>query len=102
VIVIGLGCVGLSTTYYLSKFGNMKVLGLERNGVSGDLGSSSYSYGRIWRTMDVDARYSNMQKEAMEIWDDVSKESGNELLIRNGILYVKDPKGKGESFKTLS
>jgi len=48
VIVVGLSCTGLSTTYHCSKAG-LKVIGFEANEVSGDMGSSSYGSTRIYR-----------------------------------------------------
>ena len=51
VIVVGLGCVGLSTTYYWSNKG-LKVLGLEMNSSSGELGTSSHGTTRIYRYND--------------------------------------------------
>jgi sarcosine oxidase len=87
VIVIGLGCVGLSSTFYLSRNG-LKVLGLEKNPSSGALGSGSYSFGRIWRVIDKDPRYNQMQEEALTIWREVEEECNEELLMETGCLYL--------------
>lgn len=69
-IVVGLGCVGLSTSYYLSKMGK-KVLGLERYHCSGAIGSGSAGHGRIWRYMHTEERYAKMQTEAVEIFREI-------------------------------
>lgn len=74
VIVIGLGCFGLSTTYYSSKQG-LNVLGLERNHESGVMGSGSTGFGRIWRHMHNEDRYFKMQLEAIELWKEIEKET---------------------------
>jgi glycine/D-amino acid oxidase-like deaminating enzyme len=88
VIIVGLGCVGLSTAYYLSKQG-LRVLGLERYETSGAFGSGSQGYGRIWRYMHSDERYARMQEEAIEIFRDLEKRSGKEILTKGGLLYMK-------------
>lgn len=59
VIIVGLGCVGLSTAYYSSLKG-LKVLGFERYANSGALGSGSAGHGRIWRYMHTEKRYADM------------------------------------------
>lgn len=48
VIVIGLGCVGLSTCHHLASKG-LKVIGIEQFPNSGHYGSSSFGQARIWR-----------------------------------------------------
>ena len=60
-IVVGLGCAGLGTVFYLSRMG-LKVLGLERNKTSGALGTSSCGETRIWRRSNPD----NMGVEQMD------------------------------------
>ena len=56
VIVIGLGTIGLSTTYYLSKQ-DFNVLGLEMNKKSGSLGTGCSGNTSTWRYIDTDVRY---------------------------------------------
>jgi sarcosine oxidase len=79
VIIVGLGCVGLSTAYYCSKQG-LRVLGLERYSNSGSLGSGSAGYGRIWRYMHTEDRFAKMQEEAMEIWRELEHSTGKSIL----------------------
>ena len=67
VIIVGLGCVGISAAYYCSKMG-LKVLGFERFAEPGSIGTSSYGYTRIWRHAHPEQRYTDMQLEALEIW----------------------------------
>jgi sarcosine oxidase len=59
VIVVGLGCVGMSSAYQLSKNG-YKVLGLEKHSDTGSIGTSSYGLTRIWRISHDDYRYNDM------------------------------------------
>lgn len=60
VIIVGLGCVGISTAYSCTKVPGMKVIGLERHSDTGEIGSSSYGHTRIWRTSHNEARYNQM------------------------------------------
>ena len=69
----------------------MKVLGLEKYKDSGALGTCSYGPTRIWRLSHNDDRYTKMMEESLEIWREIEKESGKELLVKTGLLWVIDP-----------
>jgi len=90
VIVVGLGIVGLGTTYYLSKRG-LKVLGLEQCHSSGAIGSSSYGHTRIWRYSHTDSRYTKMMQEAQPLWKEIEERTGTKLFYDGGLLDVGDP-----------
>jgi len=79
VIVVGLGCIGLSTTYYLSSKG-YKVLGLEQNPSSGYLGTGCFGETRPWHYMNTDIRYVSMFAESMHLWRRIEKSSKTKLL----------------------
>lgn len=64
-IVLGLGCMGLSATYYLSKQG-FKVLGLDRSSMSGEIGSGTTGHARIWRYMHTESRFAKMMDESIK------------------------------------
>lgn len=87
-IVVGLGCFGLGATYYMAKQG-MKVLGLDKAHGPGVIGSGSVGYGRIWRYLHSEKRYYEMQLEAEEIFREVEKKTGKEILNPCGLLYVR-------------
>ena len=72
-IVVGLGCVGLSTTYYCSKK-NLKVLGLEMNSTSGEIGTSSSGTTRIYRFTSPDMIKNEMMKVSYGIFKQAEKE----------------------------
>lgn len=74
VIIVGLGCAGLSTAYWCAKSG-LRVLGLERNTSSGQLGSSSFGETRIYRTMHSVAKQTEAMKEAIPLWNKIEEES---------------------------
>jgi glycine/D-amino acid oxidase-like deaminating enzyme len=59
VIIVGLGCFGLGTAYYLASKG-LKVLGFDKAMESGSIGSGTVGYGRIWRYLHNETRYAQM------------------------------------------
>ena len=67
VLIVGLGCVGISTAFNATKQG-LKVIGFERHADTGAIGTASYGLTRIWRTSHNEKRYNDMQEEALEIW----------------------------------
>lgn len=71
-IIVGLGCVGLSAAYYCTKMG-LRVLGLERFAESGSIGTSSYGHTRIWRLGHPEDVGMHMQIEALEIWKEIEQ-----------------------------
>lgn len=75
VIVIGLSCVGLSAVYHLSKKG-YRVLGLERYGESGALGTASHGEARLWRLRHEDKRYTEMMQESLGLWKELENTVG--------------------------
>lgn len=88
VIIVGLGCFGLGTAYYLSRQG-YKVLGFDQALEPGSIGSGTVGYGRIWRYLHNELRYANMQAEAVEIFRELEKKTGMEMLHTGGLLYMK-------------
>ena len=76
VIVVGLGCAGLSTTYYWAKQG-LKVLGLEMNSTSGEIGTGSYGTTRIYRFNDANPLRNEMMRVSFIMWKEAEKELKN-------------------------
>ena len=73
--VVGLGCVGLSASYYLSKQG-LKVIGLEQYPNSGHEGTNSFGHGRIWRHIQTTQEATDQMIKAQEMWVQIERESG--------------------------
>jgi glycine/D-amino acid oxidase-like deaminating enzyme len=88
---VGLGCFGLGAAYYLQRQG-LSVLGFDKAPEPGYIGSGTVGYGRIWRYLHNELRYANMQAEAVEIFRELEKNTGMEMLHGGGLLYMK-PKG---------
>ena len=55
----------------------------------GTLGSGSVGFGRIWRHAHNEDRYFEMQKEALEIWEEVEKKINQKINCPGGLLYIK-------------
>lgn len=71
--MVGLGCVGCSTAYYCSKNG-LKVLGIERNAISGDIGTSSAGFTRVFRLHDSNPVKNEMMETSLELWKQAEEE----------------------------
>ena len=87
VVVVGLGCVGLSTSLYCAKQG-LKVLGIEKAPKEGFIGTSSFGETRMWRESHMDKFKNDMMKDALPMWEELEKESGKELLSMHLILLA--------------
>lgn len=87
VIIVGLGCVGMSTAYYCSKNG-LKVLGLEQYTRPGSIGTSSYGETRLWRNTHPEKIRNDMMREAVPLWEELQEEAGVKLLYRLPVLTI--------------
>jgi len=87
VIIIGIGCVGVSTCYQLSKT-NMNVLGLEQYNVPNNHGSSHGS-SRIFRLAYHEGeKYIPMLYDSMNMWQKLEKYSPKKLFYQTGSLVM--------------
>jgi len=83
--VIGAGIEGSATAYYLAKNGFKTVL-LEQFR-QGHTRGSSHGNSRITRKVYNESPYVHMMQRAYELWDELEKESGEQLFKKTGILY---------------
>jgi sarcosine oxidase len=81
-VVIGGGVMGCSTARSLSKLGNKVVL-LERFRLGHKRGSS-HGRTRIFRFSYPDPMYVAMAQEARELWRDLEREAGTQLVRTTG------------------
>ncbi|KAI0380165.1 hypothetical protein F5Y04DRAFT_282295 [Hypomontagnella monticulosa] len=88
VIVVGGGPVGLATAYEVAKAG-AKVIVLEKNNFFNHAGSSN-DLARMFRTMYTEDFMADLAKEALELWDDLEKDSGTSLRWMGGLLNFGD------------
>lgn len=86
-IVVGLGAMGSATTYQLAKRG-ARVLGIDRFSPPHELGSS-HGDTRVTRlAIGEGAQYSPLVMRSHEIWRQIERETGAELLRQCGVLIV--------------
>lgn len=91
-IVIGLGCVGLSSLMELSK--ENQVLGLDMNGSPNEKGSS-HGYSRIFRCSYYEGvEYMPMLKESIASWKEIEKETDKNILNNSGFISITDEENK--------
>lgn len=87
VIVIGLGAVGSATAFQLAKRG-AKMLGIDRFAPPHKHGSS-HGGTRITRlACGEGAVYTQFARRSHEIWRDLERETGEQLLVQNGLLVI--------------
>jgi sarcosine oxidase len=92
VIVIGLGAVGSATAFQLAKRG-AKVLGIDRFAPPHKHGSS-HGETRITRLACGEGSvYTQFARRSHEIWRELERETGKQLLLQNGLLVIS---GKGQ------
>lgn len=90
VIVIGLGAMGSTAAYQLAKRGQ-RVLGLEQFGPAHDQGSSHGGSRIIRQSYFEDPAYVPLLLRAYELWDEIERESGEEILTVTGGLMMGPP-----------
>src|SRR5262245_2447304 len=89
VIAVGLGAAGSATAYQLAKRGQ-KVLGIDMFGPGHNQGSS-HGYHRLIRRSSVqNDGYVPLGERAFELWDEISAESGRQLLFMTGEIHIVD------------
>ena len=87
VIVVGLGAVGAATTYQLAQKGS-RVLGIDRFDPPHTMGST-HGDTRITRlAIGEGAQYSPLAIRSHEIWRDIERQTGADLLTQCGALYI--------------
>ena len=84
-IVLGLGAMGSSAAYHLARRGHI-VLGLEQFRIGHDRGSSHGETRLIRQAYFENPSYVPLLLRAYELWDKLSEEANEQLLVRNGLV----------------
>ena len=63
--------------------------------MSGDLGSGTTGYARIWRYMHIDSRFTDMMEESRQVLLEMEKETGKKIFNYGGLLFIKNPESQG-------
>jgi sarcosine oxidase len=90
VIVVGLGAMGSASLYHLARRG-LRVLGLEAFGPGHQLGSSHGESRIIRMAYHEHPNYVPLVKRAYELWADLERTSGEQLLTLTGGLMIGRP-----------
>ena len=92
VIVAGLGAMGSATAYHLARRGR-RVLGLDRYHPGHAFGSS-HGESRIIREVYFEhPLFVPIVRRAYELWEDLERETGGELMRITGGLTIGSPEG---------
>jgi sarcosine oxidase len=86
-IVVGLGGMGSSAAYHLARRGQ-RVFGLERFGLAHANGSSHGGSRIIRQAYFEDPAYVPLVLRAYELWDEIERASGEEILTITGGLMM--------------
>ena len=86
-IVLGLGGMGSAASYQLARRGQ-RVLGLERFGVAHANGSSHGGSRIIRQAYPESPAYVPLLLRAYELWEEIERESGKDLLTVTGGLMM--------------
>lgn len=87
VIIVGLGAMGSAAAYHLAK-GGLRVLGLDRYHPPHNFGSS-HGLTRIIREAYFEhPAYVPLVQRAYELWAELEKKSGQQLLLQTGGLMI--------------
>jgi sarcosine oxidase len=92
-IVIGLGGMGSAAAWQLARRGR-RVLGLERFTPAHDRGSSHGGSRVIRQAYFEDPAYVPLVLRAYELWREVERRTGSELLLITGALMIGSPESE--------
>src|SRR5580765_6780410 len=92
VIIAGLGAMGSAAAYHLAASGR-RVLGLDRFEPPHQLGSSHGSTRIIREAYFEHPLYVPLVQRAYELWTELEKEGGRQLLLKTGGLMLGEPTG---------
>ena len=86
VIVIGVGSMGASACYHLSKRG-YRVLGLEQFNITHEQGSHAGQSRIIRKAYGEDSGYVPLLERAYENWKTLESETGSQVYFQTGLTY---------------
>ncbi|HKS06935.1 MAG TPA: N-methyl-L-tryptophan oxidase [Gemmatimonadaceae bacterium] len=92
-IVVGTGGLGSAAVYHLARRG-ARVLGIDQFAPPHDLGSS-HGQTRIYRQAYYEApEYVPLALRALELWNELERESGTRLFANTGALTIGPERGE--------
>jgi sarcosine oxidase len=88
VIVVGCGGIGSAATYWLARRAGRDVLAIEQFALGHERGSSQ-DHSRIIRRSYHDPNYTVLAGPTYDLWAEVEKESGVQLVVKSGGLDLE-------------
>ena len=88
VIVIGCGGIGSAAAYWLARRRGANVLAIEQFDLGHERGSSQ-DHSRIIRRSYHDPHYTALTGPAYDLWAEVERESGVQLIVKSGGLDLE-------------
>jgi sarcosine oxidase len=92
VIIVGLGAMGSSAAYHVAQHG-LRVLGLDQFHPPHNFGSSHGLTRIIREAYFEDPLYVPLVQRSYELWAELEKRSGQQLLLKTGGLMIGPPNG---------
>lgn len=93
VIIVGLGAMGSAAAHHLAKSGR-RVLGIDRFRPPHDSGSSHGRTRIIREAYYENPLYVPLLRRAYELWEELEKRSGRQLMLKTGGLMIGLPDGE--------
>jgi sarcosine oxidase len=93
VVIAGLGGMGSAAAYHLARRGK-RVLGLERHAPAHDKGSSHGESRIIRQAYFEGAEYVPLLFRAYDLWEDLERETGEDLMTLCGGLFIGPEAGE--------
>lgn len=99
-IVVGGGIIGRLTAWAFGKSGKHTML-IEQNSINGSKSSSKGSSRMFGESFSSDV-YFNLARQSRDLWRDLERETGEELLYLNGSLDISSGLNARRSVKQLA
>ncbi len=93
VAVVGLGGIGSAILAHCASRG-AAAIGIEQFERGHELGASSGKSRMIRQAYFEDSAYVPLVLRAYELWEELERKSGDDLLRRTGVLAVGNPQGR--------
>ena len=92
-IVVGLGAMGSAALYHLARRG-ARVAGFDTYTPPHALGSSHGETRMIREAYYEDTRYVPLLQRAYDLWHELAREAGQEIIVETGAVYAGPPEAE--------
>jgi len=77
--------------YFSTQMEGAKILGLEKNSISGDLGTSSLGHSRLFNYTPGFPLRNEMYEDSKKMWKEIEEKTQTEILHYTKLLYLGRP-----------